>query len=51
MAKHLLYSTQVGTPFNEMCGEGMTEGVRAYLFSYAGGVSQFFYDCEDHHPG
>ncbi len=37
VAEHLLYGAQVGAPFEQVCGEGVAQGVRRYGLGYAGG--------------
>ena len=51
VAQHLLNGPEVGPMFQEMGGEGMSEGVRADLLTDPALFGQLFYQGEDHGPG
>src|SRR5690606_27161243 len=51
VAQHLLNGPEVGAMFQEMGGEGMSEGVRADLLTDPALFGQLFYQGEDHGPG
>ena len=48
MAKHVLYSPEVGAAFNEVGSEGMAEGVRTNIFFNACKLGTFFYNHKNH---
>lgn len=48
VTQHLLYSEQVGTAFEQMCGKAMPESVGADGLGDAIFLSQVFHDEENH---
>ena len=51
MPQHLLDSPQVGSPFKQMGGEGMSQGMRTYILSYATLFAGPFHDVKHHDAG
>ena len=51
VAKHFLDGAEVGTAFDEMGGEGVTEGMGGNGFFNAGFFGQLFDEHEDINPG
>lgn len=49
--QHFLNSPQIGTSFDKMRGEGMTESMRAYGFSYPRFLGKIFNDVKHHDTG
>tara|TARA_Y100001972_G_C7653127_1_gene328573 strand:+ start:2366 stop:2620 length:255 start_codon:yes stop_codon:yes gene_type:complete len=51
MSEHFLYRPEVGTPFNQMCGKRMPEGMWANGLFQSDLGCQVFDDHKYHHPG
>lgn len=51
VAEHLLYGAQVGASFEQMGGEGVTQGVGRDGLAYAGGGGEVFDYLEYAHAG
>lgn len=51
VAEHLLDSSQVGSPFEQMCGEGVAQGMGRYGFAYACGFGKPANHDEHHLTG
>ena len=48
VSQHTLYGTQVCASFQQVGGEGMTEGVRADVFGDTGFLRQLLYQVKNH---
>ena len=51
MSQHLLDSKQVGSPFQQVGGERMTEGMGTYVFMDTGGLRLLLDDMKYHDTG
>lgn len=49
VAEKFLHLTNVGTSLQQMCGIGVSEGVRADFLGYACALGRLLYDGENHH--
>lgn len=51
VTQHFLNGTEVSSTIDQMCSEGMPEGMRADVFSYSRFLNKPLYYREDHHTG
>ena len=43
VAKHLLDGSQIGSALEQVCGKGVTQGVRRYYAAYTGEFAETLY--------
>ena len=51
VSEHLLYLPDTGAPFEQVRGEGMTEGMGTYVFMDTGGLRLLLDDMKYHDTG
>ena len=51
MAQQFLHLTDIGSPLQQMCSKGVSEGVRTHLLGDSRTQSCLLNDCKDHHTG